>query len=236
MIGLKNRSIKLTALNHPEYKKIIHQICNDFNVDGVVIIQSIAQSVKILMFNADGSAGSMCVNGLRSVAHYLLAHYDFPHQFTLSISDYHVPFSIDKDNMILRVSFARYEQPLSIVINDQKISGHRVNLGNPHFVILKQVPLSWLKQYGSLIEKHAAFPDRTNIEYVWGNADESRQRNMPVYSALFFERGCGHTLSCGSGAAAIMRFLHHEKHVDSNQKYLSIRKAAKFSVTLTAMM
>ncbi|OGT21587.1 MAG: diaminopimelate epimerase [Gammaproteobacteria bacterium RIFCSPHIGHO2_02_FULL_42_13] len=208
------------ALNHPEYKKIIHQICNDFNVDGVVIIQSIAQSVKILMFNADGSAGSMCLNGLRSVAHYLLEHYDFPHQFILSMFEYHVPFEIDKENMILRVSFSRYEKPLSITVNDQKISGHCVNLGNPHFVILKQVSLSWLKQYGSLIEKHEAFPGRTNIEYVWINADESRKRNMPVCSALFFERGCGHTLSCGSGAAAIMRFLYHEQHVGLNQKVL----------------
>jgi len=32
------------------------------------------------------------------------------------------PFEIDKENMILRVSFSRYEKPLSITVNDQKIS------------------------------------------------------------------------------------------------------------------
>ncbi len=170
------------------------------------------------MFNADGSRGAMCLNGLRCVAHYLLKHYNFPNKFFLHISDYQIPCTIETHQITLAVSFARYEKPLSIIINNQKISGHCIHLGNPHFVIVKPATNAWLNQYAPLIEKHEAFPDRTNVDCVWPSPDETQKHNhQTVCSALFFERGSGHTLSCGSGAAAIMVFLHQEKHIVVNQ-------------------
>ena len=72
-----------------------------------------------------------------------------------------------------------------------------VSMGNPHCVIfvddVDQFPVD---RYGPLIEKHALFPQRTNVEFVQLlSRGEVRQRT--------WERGAGETLACGTGAAAV---------------------------------
>lgn len=79
--------------------------------------------------------------------------------------------------------------------------GRILSMGNPHFVISLQEngiePLESLdlQDLGPRLERHPAFPERVNIEFVEEKGPEGfRQRT--------FERGSGETLSCGSGACA----------------------------------
>ena len=64
--------------------------------------------------------------------------------------------------------------------------------------------LVFLKNNGHLIEQHPAFPNRTNVEFVW-------QKKAGEYNVLVYERGCGITRACSSGAAAITWLLQDER-------------------------
>lgn len=69
-------------------------------------------------------------------------------------------------------------------------------MGNPHCVIfVKDTPLEYAKTYGPTIEKHPFFPEKTNTEFV--KVLSRNEIEMRVY-----ERGCGITLACGTGACA----------------------------------
>ena len=70
-------------------------------------------------------------------------------------------------------------------------------MGNPHCVIFVDDVANFpVATYGPLIEHHALFPRRTNVEFVEVlSPGEVRQRT--------WERGAGETLACGTGASAV---------------------------------
>jgi diaminopimelate epimerase len=74
-------------------------------------------------------------------------------------------------------------------------------MGNPHAVVFcddtaETAGLRALaERYGPLIEHHPLFPERTNVEFV-------HAKNRQSYTAVIWERGCGITQACGTGACA----------------------------------
>jgi len=70
-------------------------------------------------------------------------------------------------------------------------------MGNPHAVIFVDDPdlLELAKSLGPTLEHHAWFPNRTNVEFV-------RVRSKTELDVVVWERGCGITLACGTGACA----------------------------------
>jgi diaminopimelate epimerase len=69
-------------------------------------------------------------------------------------------------------------------------------MGNPHCVIFVENVYECPVEYiGPLIENHEAFPKRTNVEFV-----QVLGRNE--LKVRVWERGCGETLACGTGACA----------------------------------
>ena len=71
-----------------------------------------------------------------------------------------------------------------------------VSMGNPHCIIFtEENPLELAKKYGPDMEVHPYFPEKTNTEFV--KVISRNEIEMRVY-----ERGCGITLACGTGACA----------------------------------
>ena len=71
-------------------------------------------------------------------------------------------------------------------------------MGNPHFVIFikdNENLLELAKTYGPEIELGAEFPEKTNVEFI--KIHSPREIELCVW-----ERGCGITLACGTGACA----------------------------------
>ena len=69
-------------------------------------------------------------------------------------------------------------------------------MGNPHCVIITdEDPMKLAQTYGPVIEKHEFFPEKTNTEFV-------RVKSRMEIDMRVFERGCGITLACGTGACA----------------------------------
>ncbi len=85
-----------------------------------------------------------------------------------------------------------------------------VSMGNPHAICffddIESLPDDWflgdakcldsfdLNQIGAFFEKNPAFPAKTNVEFIVPAEDGLHMR--------VFERGCGETLACGTGACA----------------------------------
>ena len=92
--------------------------------------------------------------------------------------------------------------PAGRVVDEELAAGDRVfrvtcaSMGTPHCVLLVDDTDRFpVEHYGPLIEKHAAFPNRTNVEFVQVvGRDEVKLR--------VWERGSGETLACGTGASA----------------------------------
>ena len=199
--------------------------------DGLICIHpSERADFRMEMYNADGSRGQMCGNGIRCVGKYV---YDsrMTDKEELTVE---TPAGIKtlKLNVIDgRVASVRVNMG-SPVFEPQKIpvlipgygekrimnepiavttaQGRReflfsaLSMGNPHAVIrVEDVSDVDLEKLGPLFERHSYFPERVNTEFI-SITDEGNIK-MRVW-----ERGSGETLACGTGAcaAAVLSFLN----------------------------
>lgn len=172
----------------------------------------------MLIFNSDGSRAEMCMNGCCSAAHFLFFFRRFGSCFNLKIGRRQVKCSIINENKEIKVlsthAPADYKEAAEIKTTQGEFFGHIVNVGNPHFVIFEKCELEWLSFHGREIEQHQRFPRRTNVEFAWLD----HKADKPFYNLLVYERGCGITLACGSGAAAVLWTLFHEGKIVQNEK------------------
>lgn len=188
--------------------------------DGVIYIcRSEIADAKMRMFNADGSEGKMCGNGIRCVA-------KFVHDKGLSKNDplrietlagvKEIRFTLDECGNVATASVdmgapilcpadipARFEvervtdEPLVVDGVEYRVTA--LSMGNPHCVtfVESDFPL-WefdIERIGRKFECHDAFPERVNTEFV--KVISRRELEMRVW-----ERGSGETFACGTGACA----------------------------------
>jgi diaminopimelate epimerase len=184
--------------------------------DGLILIMpSDRADARMRMFNADGSEAQMCGNGIRCLAKYLyesgisrkpqLTVETLAGVLSLQLSTSNGTVEKVKVNMG-KPRLRRQDIPMlgggDRVLGEKLTAGDRefavtcVSMGNPHCVIyVDDVANFPVTHYGPLLEHHAQFPQRTNVEWVeWLNRREIRQRT--------WERGSGETLACGTGACA----------------------------------
>lgn len=208
--SLGNSFVLLDCIEHCDSinSDWIKQMCDQQKVDGILILRNKNQP-EVQIFNADGSDGQSCFNGIRCAAYHLVKQRNFPKVFELKMQRL-VSCEVIDNLVTINVGKVNYKKPHQIQVANKILHGHIVDVGNPHFVILEKVDLSWLQKHGVEIENHRDFPNRTNVEFVW--QDEG------YYKVLVHERGCGITKACGTGAAAIVQTLYHQNEITCNQK------------------
>ncbi len=175
--------------------------------DGMIIPKVNTENTDIgwYFYNSDGTTAQMCGNGMRCFAKYV---------FDKKLVDKKV-FSVQTlagvikpellDNGLVKVNMGK---PIlehgkipfcgsdEITVKDKTFKITPVSMGNPHCVIVSEEdPLYLAQNYGPFIEKHEFFPEKTNTEFV-----KILSRNE--VEMRVFERGCGITLACGTGACA----------------------------------
>lgn len=184
--------------------------------DGLIIIdKSDIADFKMLMWNSDGSAGSMCGNGIRCVAKYVYER-GLTDKTFITIE---TAAGIKKLWLSVaqgRVSSVQVDmgepdfkpENIPTTLNKRQLKHRRIrtskgifyitvlSMGNPHAVVfVKDVDNIDLDTIGSELSNHEIFPDRCNIEFIEVLSDQTIK--MRVY-----ERGAGETLACGTGACA----------------------------------
>lgn len=187
--------------------------------DGLIIIKKGTKAdYEMVMYNADGSRGAMCGNGIRCVAKYLFdeGYTNNEKEFTIESMGAikHIKVNvIDGKAVSARVDmgkpiFKASEIPVNfngekcvnqpVTFADREFNMTCVSMGNPHAVMfIDEHPTDFdLNKYGSIAEQDTSlFPDRVNAEFA--KIIDRSNIEMRVY-----ERGAGETLACGTGACA----------------------------------
>ena len=184
--------------------------------DGLILIcPSKEADFRMAMYNADGSEGNMCGNGVRCIAKYVY-EYGLTDKENISIETKggikYLDLTLDQGKVIsVKVNMgAPILKPGQIPVNlgeetcinhpltvgDKEYLITCVSMGNPHGVVFVEDTASLpLEQIGPLFEHHPAFPNRVNTEFV--QVINRHEVNMRVW-----ERGSGETLACGTGSCA----------------------------------
>ena len=184
--------------------------------DGLILIKpSKNADFTMDMYNADGSQGEMCGNGIRCVAKYAYEH-GIVHSDEITIETKSgikalkltvenglvtyitvnmgqavlepakIPVSADGDTFVAK----------KLVVDGKEYEATCVSMGNPHCVIFTEgIDDLDLEKIGPSFENHKLFPDRINTEFVEVIDDHTIKMRV-------WERGSGETISCGTGTCA----------------------------------
>lgn len=188
--------------------------------DGVIIaLESDRADLRMVMFNADGSEGKMCGNGIRCLVAFAVDIGLVPADRT--------PVAVETASGVLAVTptwrdgrmvrarvdmgAPRFEAgqvpfavpgeetlddyPLSVDGATFPVTG--VSMGNPHAVAVLNDPVDGVElgRLGPLVERDERFPEGVNFGVV--NVISRDRLNLRVW-----ERGSGLTMACGTGACA----------------------------------
>lgn len=184
--------------------------------DGLILIYpSEVADFEMRMYNADGSRGEMCGNGIRCVAKYVY-DYGLTDKTSISVETLggikYLDLTVEDGKVVLvKVDMgspilaseeipivSEQEQVINEIleVNGQEYRMTGVSMGNPHAVIFADdVQGLDLEKIGPDFENHPRFPKRINTEFV--RVIDSKTVEMRVW-----ERGSGETLACGTGACA----------------------------------
>jgi diaminopimelate epimerase len=181
--------------------------------DGLIVVRpSERADARMVMFNADGSRGRMCGNGLRCLAKFLFDagrvgdHLALESDAGISEAEIRATFPDGKARTIAvempvpdldpggndpSGSLLRLTTPFGDLV------AVAVNVGNPHCVVLDpplgdDLSVEWI---GRWLQQHERFANGVNVEFV-------RKESRDLLTQRTFERGSGETLACGSGACA----------------------------------
>ena len=185
--------------------------------DGLILIcppDDDSADARMRMFNADGSEGAMCGNGIRCVAKYVYDHGIIPPQRrTAVIATGDGPKTVDltvEEGKAVLVTVdmgaprLTSELPEAITVAGMELHYTGVDVGSRHAVYflednaalgVSSVDELDFARYGRDFETHPRFPDRVNSEFI---AVRSREE----IDFRVWERGSGETLACGTGATA----------------------------------
>lgn len=200
------QNIKIQAVNLCDRRKGI-------GADGIIfILPSDKYDFKMSIINSDGSEAEMCGNGIRCLALYTkLLNLTALKKISIDtlagvittellkndqvkvdmgkpiLNGPDIPVAVESGKVLMR----------DLAINGKNFKINAISMGNPHAVIYvgDQITDEQVLGYGPIIEKHPFFPKKTNVEFI--KVLSSNEIQMRVW-----ERGCGETHACGTGACA----------------------------------
>ena len=215
--------------------------------DGIILLcPSKIADCRMRMFNADGSEGKMCGNGIRCVGK--LAH-DLGYvkgetcrietlsgiktlNFKLGgdgkvvsakvdmgapvLNGREIPSTLDGEKVVARTE----------VFGGEKYEITLVSMGNPHCVVFKSPKNLDLEKIGPVFENSPLFPERINTEFV--EVISHKELLMRVW-----ERGSGETFACGTGACAVAVAAVLNGYADKNAPILVHLRGGDLTITYT---
>ena len=227
MQGIGNDYVYVNCLqetieNPSELAKKISDRHYGVGSDGLIMINpSDKADFEMEMYNADGSRGEMCGNGIRCVAKYVYDYglTDKTHisvetlggikYLDLTVKDGKVALvrvdmgEPELDPEKIPIIMKGYSDETDRVLNAQiKVDGKEyhmtgVSMGNPHDVVyIDDVQGLDIEKIGPKFENHERFPQRINTEFA-------RVIDRKTVEMRVWERGSGETLACGTGACAV---------------------------------
>ena len=225
MHGLGNDYVYVNCLeekidNPSEVAKFVSDRHTGIGSDGLIMINpSKVADFEMEMYNADGSRGEMCGNGIRCVGKYVY-DYGLIDKTSISVETLggikYLNFTVENGKVALvRVDMGTpilkpelipivmedesaesvIDEPIMVDGKEYHMTG--VSMGNPHDVVFWDgIDTMNIEAVGPKFENHERFPKRINTEFV--EVLDRKTAKMRVW-----ERGSGETQACGTGACAV---------------------------------
>lgn len=201
--------------------------------DGLILLLPGDDSpVRMRMWNADGSEGRLCLNGLRCAARYAAEELELDPSFVVETAagDRKVTMHRDAEGRVeeveVEVGPADYRRAAIPALGEDKelwgdrfyvggmdLAGYGLSVGNPHLVLwMEEEEAVWrapLEDIGEPFNDDLRFPEGINVHLV----SASPGRGILMRS---WERGSGITQACGTGAVAAFAVANRLKAVGSS--------------------
>ncbi|MDR2899073.1 MAG: diaminopimelate epimerase [Clostridiales bacterium] len=215
--------------------------------DGVILIRpSHVADFRMSMFNADGSEGKMCGNGIRCVGKFVydkgltdktdltvetlggiktLKLFKENGKVNMATVDMGKAVLTSKDIPVIFNKDRVVNETLNVMGNDYRITC--VSMGNPHCVTFVKDPYNMeFEKIGPAFENHEMFPERINTEFV--TAIDKNTVLMRVW-----ERGSGETWACGTGACATVAACVLNGYCDYDEEVTVKLRGGDLKITYT---
>lgn len=195
----------------------IKQYCDrnmGIGADGIILLESSFLSDCFMnYYNSDGSIAEMCGNGARCTTKFYLKETgknlkEINLETRAGTKNIKVngddTYSVDMGAPI----FESPDFPNSSTgtVNIENLDFSCVSMGNPHAVAeVKDIENFDFKTVGAKVEKNSLFPSKINVEFIEKVSDD-------YYKVKVWERGCGATLACGTGACAVFSILNKKEN------------------------
>jgi len=162
------------------------------------------------IFNADGSEVEQCGNGARCFARFVLdKRLTAKKRIRVETKNSVIELNVRSDGQITvdmgaprllpaEIPFVAPEAALAyeVEVGGQTVELAAVSMGNPHGVLrVADVDSAPVHQLGAQLETHPRFPQKANIGFL--QIVDAHHARLRVW-----ERGCGETQACGTGACA----------------------------------
>jgi diaminopimelate epimerase len=196
--------------NHPRFSQRICDRHFGIGADGLILWKAGDDAFKLRIFNQDGGEAECSGNGLRCVAAYLIESgrwkKDVVRLETISglytLKRVGQQYEADMGEPELAPAAIPFVPPSPVErvvaypleAGGQTFSISACSTGNPHCsLFVDVVDDSYVEKIGPILERHPAFPNRTNVEFIHVvNRDEAEVR--------FWERGVGYSNASGTGS------------------------------------
>jgi diaminopimelate epimerase len=177
--------------------------------DGILLlVPADGADFGVRIFNPDGSEAEKSGNGVRIFGKFLYEHgFTRKRQFSLATLGGVVQLSLVTEGgraklLTANMGRATFDDVARITVDGRQLEVSSLSVGNPHcVVVVPDVEAVDLERIGPKIERHEAFPNRTNVQFA---QVISRER----VKIIIWERGAGMTLASGSSSSAVAAATH----------------------------
>jgi diaminopimelate epimerase len=208
----------------PDYPELARRICHrhfGIGADGLILWRASGDRFRLRIFNQDGGEAECSGNGLRCLAAYLIEHgrWTEPEIRLETVSGLYIlrragdRYEADMGVPLLAPEEVPFIPPVPLkrvvdypltVEGREPVRITACSTGNPHCsLFVDTVNEDDVRTLGPILERHHAFPNRTNVEFI-------RVLNRSEIEVSFWERGVGPTYASGTGScgAAVASILN----------------------------
>lgn len=218
LLAKNNANRNLEQLEQAALPELARKLCSrhfGIGADGLIVVRRGSKPGRLswTYINSDGSSSLMCGNGLRCLALWAEENGLAPsNKYFVETGKGPVEISFADASTITSDIGEAILAPNLIPVNDssespiiskninadsRQIAITCVSMGNPHCVtFVDDLNAAWLEAAANSLQADNYFPEGVNVEFV---KVESRSH----VKVVVYERGCGRTLACASGAAAV---------------------------------
>jgi len=209
LVDVLHHALQPLARRWPAVSRALCDRHQGIGADGLLVLErSRKASVRMRVFNSDGSEAQMCGNGARCVARLVSEWPARRRGLRISSPEVTIETAAGTLSAVVAKGRIRMRWPdptdvrldMTLTVNGEQLNAACVNTGVPHAVVsVSALETVDVNRVGRLLRHHEAFgPRGTNVDFIQTEARDPSRLRVRTY-----ERGVeGETLACGTGVVA----------------------------------